>query len=63
MNKYENGIISVYRKGDAVVVFPRWSKETQHRAHAQIFKYEVDSIYRGCLSEYVCSVKLPLALY
>ena len=62
MNKWENGIISVYKIGGVVQVLPRWVKESQHRAHSTIYKYEVDTIYRGSISEKVHSVRLPLAL-
>ena len=58
MNKWENGIISVYKIEGVVQVLPRWVKE-QHRAH---YKYEVDTIYRGSISEKVHSTRLPLAL-
>lgn len=63
MNRWENGIISVYKIADHVVTLPRWVKETQHRAHATIYKYEADTIYRGSISEKVHSTELPLALY
>lgn len=63
MNRWENGIISVYKRGDNVVVFPKWVKEAGYRFHSNIYKYEVDTIYRRSISEEVNSVKLPLALY
>lgn len=63
MNRWGNGIISVYRIGNTIQILPRWVKESQHRAHSTIYKHEVDTIYRGSISNRVHSVKLPLALY
>lgn len=63
MNRWENGIISIYKIGDRVQICPRWCKETHHRYHSTIYKYEVETIYRGCISEHVNYTKLPLALY
>ena len=63
MNKWKNGIISVYRRGGNVFVFPRWAKESWLRTHGTIYKYEVITIYRGSISEQVDAIKLPLALY
>lgn len=63
MNRWENGIISVYKIADHVNVLPRWVKKSQHRAHSAIYQYEVDTIYRGSISEKVHSTRLPLALY
>lgn len=60
MNK---GIISVYRRGNNVVVFPRWVKDGGYGFHSNIFKYEVDTIYRLSKTDKVRSTKLPLALY
>ena len=62
MNKWQNGIISVYKRKNSVVVFPRWVKNGGYECNSKIYKYEIDSVYRS-VSGKVNSIKLPLALY
>ncbi len=63
MNRFGKGIISIYKTANHVVTYPHWSKETQHRAHATIFKYEAVTIYRDSYTNKVHLTKLPLALF